>query len=275
MRTINYQEQEEQGSQAGIISRVLERMGLSSKPQIQPHQLIISAFRKVLDHRFVMLCDVRLEGLDVVIPLILVGPMGMWVIYPSEAKGIYRAREKAWESFDSRVKDYRAARPNLVLHITLLAKEVEKFLSGKDIIPPTIESVLFFSNPGLHVDSTRPAARIVMADALERFAASIVQGQASLDSSTVQRIVNVLGGSFEPEEIVAGEVKEEHDEFSYQDSSGAKAASPSALPPRAREEPAFAKKVSFTRRQWIIIALLIGFNILILIGLVLFVLLLA
>jgi hypothetical protein len=238
--------------------------------------MIIDALRKVLDQRFVMLCNVSLEGLDTPIPLILVGPLGIWVIFASDAKGIYRAREKTWESLDNRMKDYRAAKPNLVLHAALMAKEVENSLSGKDITPPTIEPVLFFSNPGLHVDSTHPAARIVMADALERFAASIVQGRASLDDNTIQKIVNALGGSFQPEEAVEaeveGEAKETQDIFSFRDSSAAKAASSPTLPPRAREEPAFAKKFSFTRRQWIILALLIGFNILILIGLVLVVL---
>ncbi len=54
------------------------------------------------------------------------------------------------------------------------------------------------ADPGTHIDSTRPAVRIIMSDALERFAISLSQGRAVLSPETIFKIVKLILEGPEP-----------------------------------------------------------------------------
>ncbi|MBA4380294.1 MAG: hypothetical protein C0393_06415 [Anaerolinea sp.] len=58
-----------------------------------------------------------------------------------------------------------------------------------------IEPVLLAIEPGLHVDSIRPIVRVVLSDALERFAASITQAHVVFSAEAVHDIINRITNS--------------------------------------------------------------------------------
>ena len=250
-----------QAKKSGGLSQLLEKLNISGgKKAPDGQELLINALRRLLDNNYTMLCNVSVEGLDVPVPQILIGPSGARVIYISDNKGVYRATEENWEELDSRSQDFKAAKPNLVKLAIMLAKTVSGHLAKKGLELEEIEPVLFFSNPGVHVDSSRPAARIVLSDALERFCVSLAQTPPVLTPQGVMQVVNVFGGSVSIEEP-SGDVTEMRDEFSFKEGE----TSSRSL---AEDSAKMAKKLNFSRNQWIILAALLGAVILFLIILV-------
>jgi len=264
MKVIDPSTNKGSGSQLGALGRAMGDLNLpfGSKKETRDQEVITSTLSKVLDNRFYLLRNVELEGLDVSIPLVLVGPTGLWVIYTRSTKGIFRATESTWEEFDERTSQFRPGKPDLLARTILYARAVERFLSIKGLETSTIEPVLFFSDPGVHVNSSRPEARIVIADGLQRFVASLIRVPLILDLASIQKIVDALtedqgGGSVDS-------IEEMRDAFSYKELPKKKPACPSPIAEKlstvGRGEPAFAKKVSsknpFNRRQWLVIGLL-------------------
>ncbi len=242
---------------------------LQRSPKAQ--EIIINALRRVLDNKFFLLCNTTLEGLDVPIPLILIGPPGLWVIYPSDDRGVYRAKESAWEIMDNRTQEYKLSRPNLVTRTSLMAKAVTNYLTSKSAAVEPVEPVLFFANPGVHVDSERPAVRIVMADALERFGLSLAQADSTLNPQAIQHVVEALGGDEQPA-AAADVVAETRDAFSFRDEPAKKTVRSPSLNLPYIGEPGFSKKIPFTRRQWLLLGAMLLLNIVILIAFVVIVL---
>jgi hypothetical protein len=231
--------------------------------------IVIDELEKVLDNKFFMLCNTELDGLEVPVPLILIGYPGIWVIYPSSFRGMCRAEENNWEIMDERSRRYRPGKPNLLQVTNSMSKAVEEHLTDHVINIPPIEPLLIFTNPGVHVEASHSSVRIILSDAVRRFAINLIQGENVLSSSQIQQLVDSLQGVIEqnpPMEI--------QDAYSFQEEAPPR--KPIRLPQMpdvAREEPEIIKKVSrqapFTKRQWLLLALLLVVNILILIVLVL------
>ncbi|MBN2547524.1 MAG: hypothetical protein JXB15_00075 [Anaerolineales bacterium] len=249
--------------------------GVFSKKGDKAQDVIQESLPLVLDDRYVLVCNTMIEGLDVPIPFVLVGPTGLWTIYPSDAKGVYRARESNWDELDSKSQKYRPSRPNLLTLTVMMARAVTNHLNRQGIASAVVEPILFFANPGVHVEATRPVARVVLRDAIERFAISITQVEPMLEKANIQDILLALG-AITKSEAEGSQLLDTQDAFSFREAAVPGRARPSSpqlnLP---RGEPAFAKKVAFKRRQWAILGILVLINIIVLVAVVLYVLLTA
>ncbi len=229
------------------------------------------ALNRVLDHRFTLLCEVRLDGVDEPIPYILVGPAGIWVIFHSNEKGVFHARESSWAGLDGKTGGFRPIRPNPIpssLRKTAVLKEV---LNRQGIQCPQVETVLYFSDPGAHVQTEKPAVRIVLIDGLERFINSIWTAPGLLDANTIEQIVTALLGVTTQELLFpSGEI---HDQYSMSElPAPKKPAEPSRITQISSAEPGFiqslSSKLPFSRRQWTLLAILLVANLIILLLLV-------
>jgi hypothetical protein len=193
MKVIDLSADQKEGS-SGLLNQVSGAFKLV-KPRSQElpaQERVISSLQKILNNSYVLLCQVSLEGLDVPIPLILVGPSGVHVLYASGLRGIYRANGEAWERLENQQQKFRPALPNLITRTFLMGRSVQAYLSNQGYPLAEVEPVLVFSDPGTHIDAVRPAVRIVMADAIDRFSAGLLQGRVSLGQEDVQRIVDLL-----------------------------------------------------------------------------------
>ena len=77
------------------------------------------------------------------------------------------------------------------------ARALQKYLQFQKIENPgQIEPVLISTDPGAHIESMRPVARVVQSDAIKQFAASLSQARPVLRPEQVyelaERIVNPL-----------------------------------------------------------------------------------
>lgn len=274
MKVIDNLEESGKTGPASPLDNVLSSLRLSRDwdQDAQAQDWVVDSLEQMLDNNFVMLRNVKLEGLDVPIPMILVGPPGIRVIYASALRGVFRAKGDIWEQMDDHQQTFRPVLPNMISRAALMARAVEAYLKN-DYPLLMIEPVLVFYDPGTHVDTIRPDVRIVLADGLERFSAGLLQSGARLDRNTVQTLVDLFTQT-SPGEADGAAPFSERDAFSFKDEQEKKK-TPALRDRLPSDEPimSFLNKMPFTTRQWVVLGLMAGFNIVILIVFVLFVLL--
>jgi hypothetical protein len=136
-------------------------------------------------------------------------------------------------------RKYAPVRKNLIARAQLMTRVIDAYLTHHQRPHPPIQTALAFGDAGAHVDSVRPAVRVVLTDGMERFANSVVQGDAVYKKKEeIQDIVDTLIGNLPlPEEVPAEPV------------------APTPRKPTPVDKLADAtKKVGWRKRQWIILA---------------------
>jgi hypothetical protein len=133
---------------------------------------VILRLERALGDDFILIREVRLPGLGTTIPMVLVGPPGIFVMYASAVKGTYRARGEAWLKLDNS-GDMRNSSPNLPHRTRLYAEAIRKFLTQNNLPNTDIEAVLLFSEPEAFVENIKAPIRMVMCDGLESYSGSL------------------------------------------------------------------------------------------------------
>jgi hypothetical protein len=246
---------------SGALGKVFKKSDAKSDPEAE--KVVIETLERLLDNQYVILRSVPLDDPEVPIPLVLVGPPGVRMIYASSIKGLFRAKEDAWEEMDDRTQRFKISRPNLLLRGQLMGRAVDTYLAARNFDLAPAEAVLVFTDPGIHVDTVRPIIRVVQADALDRFGAGMVQSPAFLDKETIQRIVSVLGGEKLATRQAAKTAAEMQDAFSFKDLPPSKERRSPEVIYHSSEAPLF-RKIPLTKRQLAVLGLMVLVNIIIL-----------
>jgi hypothetical protein len=270
MRVIENPKLREKERSSGPLGEVKSALNLGrSSGESEAQDEVIAVLQRTLDNNYVLLRDVVLEGLEVTIPLVLVGPTGIHVLNPSPSRGIYRAKEQNWEKMDDRQQQLRSATPNLVRRTLLMSRAVESFLQSQFQEIPEVEPVLVFTHPGTHVDSVRPAVRIVMADAQDRYVASVVQSDILLDQSDVESLAELL--SPQPDLGAESEIQKDIvDSFSLKEQEERKKRQ--GPMPGEQYVEMLNERMPFTTRQWLVLGAMVLVNVILLIAFVVIVL---
>jgi len=156
--------------------------------EVEAQKQIITVLGSVIDRNFTLLRNVTPPGLEANIPLILVGPTGVFVMYVTPLTGMFRAKGDQWGTISGNT--FKNEQPNLMTRTEHMARAIQVFLQrqGYTVIT-SVEAILLCSDPTVHVDSIRPIIRVVMRDALERFAVSVTQARSMLSPESVQDII--------------------------------------------------------------------------------------
>jgi len=228
----------------------------------------IAMLERSLDNRYYLIRNANLEGLDIPIPLILAGPTGLWVLYPTALRGVFRAKGDSWEQMDERSNNFRPCQPNLLSRALLIAQAVEKFLAEHGFSQIKVEAAIIFVHPGVHVEMQHPAVRIVLLDALERFVNKVQQGPLIINWKDTRVFVSLLSKVDLDEE--SSSVEEIKDEFSFKDEQAKPLKLPEISIPYPPDEKVVKaiKKVPFNTKQLLVLGFLLGINILILMAFV-------
>jgi hypothetical protein len=151
---------------------------------------VIAALEKYLDNKYVLLCNPILPGSqDVRLPLVLSGPPGVFLLNVTSIRGMFRAKGEEWGTISG--DHFKPLRPNLVMLTARFSQGLQKFLERQGIMNMlTVEPILLSTNPGMHVDTVRPLVRVVMSDALERFAVSVRDARALQSGEDAQLIID-------------------------------------------------------------------------------------
>jgi hypothetical protein len=252
-----------------IVSSFKAGRGRSHDPKSE--ETVIAAFQRMVDNKFFMLRNVALKGMDGLIPLVLVGPPGVWMIYPSGLRGVYRAVGESWEIIDERRQTYKPAGENLISKADQMAQALQDYLLSQGIRYPQVVPALVFTNPGIHVETVRPVVRIVLIDALNRFMAGLVQGRLINDQEQIQKMVDLLTSPPEERGDLA-EPGETGDALFANGHTRPGGGSGKGQVNLERIDTAFSRveKLPFSSRQWIVLIVLILINVVVLLAFVIY-----
>lgn len=171
------------------------KYGLSWFSNLEAQKSVIAQLNRTLEKGYVLIRNFTLPGSDIVIPMILIGVFGIQVILVTKVKGFFEAKGDQWNTVNNGRS--QPAGINLIGRVSQYARALQKYLQFQKIeYPGQIEPVLIFVDPGAHVDSMRPVARVVQSDAIKQFAASLSQARPVLRAEQVyefsDRIVNPI-----------------------------------------------------------------------------------
>ena len=179
----------------GISQRLqgMLKYGFNWPMELEAQKAIITFFDRQLEKGYTLIRNVPLGASGIVVPLILLGPPGIYVIHVTYLRGRYEARANSWNEASG--DGYKPASVNLIEQTARLARAVTVFIERQGIrLPITVEPVLIAANPGLHVESVRPAIKVVMIDGVKSFVSGLQSSPPVLKLDAVheftERIVN-------------------------------------------------------------------------------------
>jgi hypothetical protein len=178
------------------------QFGPSWYGEVQAQTQVIAFLERGLDRGYTLLRNFTLPGTQATIPMILVGPPGIYVLYVTNLGGVYRAKGDEWAVIENNT--VKLAPVNLLTRTARMARAVQVFLERQGYVLSTaVEGVLLGVNPSLHVESTRPMVRVVLSDALDRFVVSVSQARVVMGSEAALDIVNHLQHPSQAKKLVA------------------------------------------------------------------------
>lgn len=234
---------------------------------------IVIRFLKGLDNRFVMLHNLQLEKNGPPFPPILVGPAGLVVLNVSSEKGFFKVKEDSWWKMDKTTHRFNPGRPNLIKQSQDYAKKLAAILDVHGKSHPEVLPVLIFADPGVHIETTNPALRIVLMDGVDSLITTFLNSDEVLQPNEINFLSDSLEVMANPDlAIPIGE----GEDFFGQDLLVPEKKAPPKMPsiniPTTMSLPAVEEKLHFTKKQWIILIVLLFSTIVVLFGAILFVL---
>lgn len=174
MKLIDQTSLQDENGEIALLQRVQGTLkyGFEWYPEMQAQKTVLAHLTRVLSKGFTVIRNETLGASGITIPLALVGPTGIYAAHVTHLRGTYQAKGDNWGQMFG--INYRPARVNLITQTKLLARALQAFIERQGVkLPKPVEPVILAANPDLHVESMQPAVRIILVDALERWAASI------------------------------------------------------------------------------------------------------
>ena len=263
----------EQDSFKKIINRINQLLPFG-KTDEHAEDAIIARFMRVLDNRFIMIRNLPLEDTEGKFPLIIVGPTGLVLVNVSPAQGFFKARDDSWWEMSKTTHRYGPGRPNLIKQSQEYAQQLAALLDKREKSHPEVVPALVFANPGVHIETTNPAIRIVLMDGVESLISDILNSEEVLAPNDI----NLLADAFEflenPEKAIP---MGEGEDFFGRDLLEPEKKPTFKLPkvnlPTNLSLPPVEEKLKFSPRQWLIIEVLMVLTIVVLVGGIIYVLL--
>lgn len=253
MKVLDYSSIPFKSGKLSFVDRIkgISRFGFSWVSEMKSQEVIVRYLSRVLDYKFTLLRNITILDSNVPVPLILIGPPGVTVIYNSTIKGVYRAKGETWSTMDNRARHFKTAKPNLVMRTILMSRAAGTFLSSIGLaVEP--DEVLVFTETGAHVDTLRPAVRVVLVDALERFGSRLMQAQPIFEMEEVRAMVTTVMDYFEDEAELDETVTSKPLVYQPTEDKLGKALDP------------IQRKLGLTRRQWLLLGGIVAAEVIIL-----------
>jgi hypothetical protein len=234
-------------------------------------EVIVAHFLRGLDNRFIMLRNLQLEGTGIPFPHILIGPHGLAVLNMSHAKGFYKVREETWWKMDKTNHRYDPARPNLIKQSQDYAKKLATILDVHGKSHPEVTPILIFANPGVNIETANPAIRVVLMDGVESLIGSFLSSDEILNTNEINFLADSLAIIANPDKAIP---MGEGEDFFGRDLFVPEKKAPPKMPtisiPTEMPLPAVEEKLRFSKKQWVILAVLLLLTIVILLVAILY-----
>jgi len=184
-----------ENGELGIVQRIQGMLtyGFGWPRELQAQKAIITYFDRQLEKGYTLIRNYTLGQSGITVPIILLGPTGMYVIHISYLRGRYEVKGDAWNVEAG--EGYKPAPVNLVQQTMRMAKAVRAFIERQGVkVPVEIEPVVIAGDPGLHIESVRPAIKVMMIDGIKSFVSNLATGNPILSTESVfeftERLIN-------------------------------------------------------------------------------------
>jgi hypothetical protein len=179
----------------GVMQRFqgMLKFGFNWPTELQAQKAIVTFFDRQLEKGYTLIRNMTLGASGITVPMILLGPAGIYVIHVTYLRGRYEAKGTAWNEESG--NGFKPASVNLIQQTSRMAAAVKAFIERQGVkLPVAIEPVLIAANPGLHIESSRPAVKVMMIDGIKPFATGLASAQRVLSAEAVheftERITN-------------------------------------------------------------------------------------
>jgi len=203
MKIIDKTPLQDENGNINIIARVQGTLkyGLNWYGELGAQKTVIAQLDRLLEKGFVLIRNFTLPNSEIVIPIILIGSGGIWLIYVTKEKGNFEAKGDQWNTVNNDGKALPAS-INFIDRASKLGIVFQKYLKRKKIeMPAPVEAVLIAADPGAQIDSVRPIVRVVRSDAIKQFASSLLQARPVWRTDFIHEIAERIIDPRPPEEL--------------------------------------------------------------------------
>lgn len=179
--------------QLSLVNRIqgMLKYGFSWPSNLEAQAKVIAQLNKVIEKGHTLFRNQQLGASEIIVPLILIGTSGIHVMEATPLKGLYQARGEEWGTLSN--GRFQPANVNILSRTARLAKILQVFFERQGLkLAAPVEPVLLAADPGLHIESIRPAVRPVMSDAIDRYAASLITARPVYNTQEVGEFVERL-----------------------------------------------------------------------------------
>jgi hypothetical protein len=156
---------------------------------LKAQKVIIDYFDRQLEKGYTLIRNQALGQSGIVIPMILLGSAGVFVINITYLRGRYEAKGGEWNIESG--NGFKPARENLIQKTATMARALTAFIERQGVkLPVPVEPVLIAAEPGLHIDSSQPAVKVLMSDGIRTFVAGLKTGAPALRADAVLEFVD-------------------------------------------------------------------------------------
>ena len=165
------------------------QFGFNWPNELQAQKAIINFFDRQLERGYTLIRNMTLGQSGITIPMILLGPAGIFAINVTHLRGRYEAKGAAWNVQSG--EGYKPASTNLIQITSRMARALQAFIERQGVkLPVSVEPVLIAADPGLHIDSVGSAVRVMMIDGIKPFVAGLATtGRPVLSPEAVHEFV--------------------------------------------------------------------------------------
>jgi hypothetical protein len=169
------------------------KYGFNWPNELRDQKAIVTFFDRQLEKGYTLIRNMTLGASGITVPMILLGPAGIFVINLTHLRGRYEARGNAWSEESG--TGFKPASPNLIQETARMATALKAWIERQGVkLPVPIEPVLIGANPGLHVESVKPSVRVLMIDGIKSFVTNLATVGRVLSAEAVheftERIIN-------------------------------------------------------------------------------------
>ena len=179
----------------GLIPRIqgMLQFGFNWPNQLEAQKAIITYFDRQLEKGYTLIRNYTLGQSGIMVPIILLGPTGIYVIHIAFERGRYEVKGDTWNVASG--ETYKPAPVNLIQRTMRMANAVKAFIERQGVkVPIPIEPVLIAGDPGMHIESVRPAIKVMMIDGIKSFVTNLATGRPVIGADMIyeltERIVN-------------------------------------------------------------------------------------
>ena len=173
------------------------RYGFGWPAELQAQKAIITFFDKNLEKGYTLLRNVPLGQSGILIPFILLGPAGIFTINLTFRRGRYEAKGDSWNVESG--TQYRPASVNLLKVTSRMARALQTFIERQGTkLPVQVEPILIAGDPGVHIESTRPAIKVMMIDGIKSFVSGLTTSAPVITALVVNEVVDRI---LEPRQV--------------------------------------------------------------------------